>query len=81
MHPSQEQDSIASVKSAFTSLKVANAGIFQINETLDNSLVFTSLANAKYLLNYDAQTLSAIDIYLNLSIEEDVGKNGSSNYF
>lgn len=72
---------LASVKSAFTSLKVANAGIFQINETLDNSLVFTSLANAKYLLNYDAQTLSAIDIYLNPSIEEDVARMALQTIF
>ena len=56
-----------SVKSAFTSMKVANAGIFQVNEKLDNGTVFTSLENAKYLLNYDAETLSALDIYLNLS--------------
>ena len=60
---------------------MANAGIFQINETLDNSLVFTSLANAKYLLNYDAQTLSAIDIYLNPSIEEDVARMALQTIF
>ena len=60
-----------SVKSAFTSLKVANAGIFQVNETLDNGTVFTSLENAKYLLNYDAETLSAIDIYLKPAVDED----------
>ena len=59
------------IKGAFTSMKVANAGIFQVNETLDNSLVFTSIENAKYLLNYDAETLSAIDIYLEPSADED----------
>ena len=59
------------IKGAFTSMKVANAGIFQVNETLDNSLVFTSIENAKYLLNYDTETLSAIDIYLEPSADED----------
>ena len=61
---------ISAVKSAFTSLKVANSGIFQINETLDNSQVFTSIENAKYLLNYDATSFSAIDIYLRDSADE-----------
>ena len=72
---------ITSVKSAFTSMKVANAGIFQINETLDNSQVFTSLENAKYLLNYDAQTLSAIDIYLKPSVEEDAARTALQTIF
>ena len=60
-----------SVNSAFKSMKVANAGIFQINESKGNSQVFTSLENAKYLLDYDDETLSAIDVYLEPSTNED----------
>ena len=60
-----------SVNSAFKSMKVANAGIFQINESKGNSQVFTSLENAKYLLGYDEETLSAIDVYLEPSTNED----------
>jgi lipoprotein-releasing system permease protein len=70
-----------SVKSAFTSMKVANAGIFQVNETLDNGTVFTSLENAKYLLNYDAETLSALDIYLKPSIDEEVARSALQSIF
>ena len=70
-----------SVKSAFTSMKVANAGIFQVNETLDNGTVFTSLENAKYLLNYDAETLSALDIYLKPSIDEEVARSTLQSIF
>jgi len=70
-----------SVKSAFTSMKVANSGIFQVNETLDNGTVFTSLENAKYLLNYDAQTLSAIDIYLEPSANEDTARAALQSIF
>ena len=81
MRPNQAQDRSASVKSAFTSMKVANAGIFQINETLDNSQVFTSLENAKYLLNYDAETLSAIDIYLKPSVDEDAARTALQSIF
>ena len=70
-----------SVKSAFTSMKVANAGIFQVNETLDNGTVFTSLENAKYLLNYDAETLSALDIYLKPSIDEEAARSALQSIF
>ena len=65
---------ISSVKGAFTSLKVANAGIFQINETLDNSQVFTSIENAKYLLNYPPETVSAIEVYLAPSVDEETAR-------
>ena len=65
---------ISSVKGAFTSLKVANAGVFQINETLDNSQVFTSIENAKYLLNYPPETVSAIEVYLAPSVDEDAAR-------
>ncbi|MDA9126833.1 FtsX-like permease family protein, partial [Flavobacteriaceae bacterium] len=67
--------------SAFTSMKVANAGIFQVNETLDNGTVFTSLENAKYLLNYDAETLSALDIYLKPSIDEETARSALQSIF
>jgi len=62
-------------------MKVANAGIFQVNETLDNGTVFTSLENAKYLLNYDAETLSALDIYLKPSIDEEVARSALQSIF
>jgi lipoprotein-releasing system permease protein len=65
---------ISSVKGAFTGMKVANAGIFRINETLDNSQVFTSIENAKYLLNYPPETLSAIEVYLTPSVDEKTAR-------
>jgi lipoprotein-releasing system permease protein len=65
---------ISSVKGTFTSMKVANAGIFRINETLDNSQVFTSIENAKYLLNYPPETLSAIEVYLTPSVDEKTAR-------
>ena len=65
---------ISSVKGPFTSLKVSNAGIFQINETLDNSQVFTSIENAKYLLNYPPETVSAVEVYLAPSVDEGTAR-------
>jgi len=72
---------ISSVKGAFTSLKVANAGIFQINETLDNSQVFTSIENAKYLLNYPPETVSAIEVYLAPSVDESTARADIQSVF
>ena len=72
---------ISSVKGAFTSLKVANAGIFQINETLDNSQVFTSIENAKYLLNYQPETVSAIEVYLAPSVDESTARADIQSVF
>jgi lipoprotein-releasing system permease protein len=52
-----------------------------VNETLDNGTVFTSLENAKYLLNYDAETLSALDIYLKPSIDEEAARSALQSIF
>jgi|TARA_B110000003_G_scaffold254946_1_gene271352 lipoprotein-releasing system permease protein len=72
---------ISSYKGVFKSMKVVNAGIFQINETLDNSQVFTSLENAKYLLNYGPDTVSAIEIYLTPSADEETVRSEIQTIF
>ena len=53
---------ITSVKSAFKSMKVANVGVFQINESVNGSLVYTSLENAQYLLGLNENQISGIEI-------------------
>jgi len=53
---------ILSVGDAFKSLKVINVGIFQINDELNNSMVFTSIDNARYLLGLSNTSLSSIEI-------------------
>jgi lipoprotein-releasing system permease protein len=53
---------IMSVKGAFKSMKVVNVGIFQINESLNNSLVYTSIENARYLLGLKPNQISALEI-------------------
>ena len=72
---------ISSYKGAFKSMKVVNAGIFQINETLDNSQVFTSIENAQYLLNYGPDTVSAIEIYLDPSTNEETVRSEIQTIF
>ena len=53
---------ILSVRDAFKTLKVINVGIFQINDELNNSMVFTSIDNARYLLGLSNTSLSSIEI-------------------
>ena len=53
---------LMSIKDAFKSMKVVNVGIFQINDDLNNSLVFTGIENAKYLLGLPKSAVSAIEI-------------------
>ncbi len=63
--PKPGKGQITSVKSAFNSINAVNVGVFQINESLDNSYVYTNLNTAKYLLNYDDYQISALEILLN----------------
>lgn len=53
---------IMSVKGAFKSMKVVNVGIFQINESLNNSMAYTSIENARYLLAVKPNQISALEI-------------------
>ena len=62
---------IFSVKDAFKSLKVVNSGVFKINDELNNSLVFTSIENARYLLGLANFSLSSIEISIESGYDTD----------
>jgi lipoprotein-releasing system permease protein len=62
--PKPGQGQITSIKSAFNSINALNVGVFQINETLDNSYVYTNLNTAKRLLGYKDDQISALEIIL-----------------
>jgi len=64
----------SSVKSTFNSVNATNSGVFQINETLDNSYVFANIETVKYLLNYKENQISAIEIQLKNPKNLDVVK-------
>lgn len=55
---------IMSVKSAFKNMTVVNVGIFQVNDALNESMVFTSIENAKYVLGIPNNEVSAIELTL-----------------
>ena len=63
--PKPGKGQISSVRSAFNTVNATNVGIFQINEELDNSWVFSSFETAQYLLNYKDNQVSAIEVHLN----------------
>ena len=54
-----------SEKEAFNIITASNVGVFEINETLDNSMVYSSVELVQELLNYNKTTFSALEIKLN----------------
>ena len=60
--PKPGKGQITSAKSAFNTMSVVNSGVFQINEDLDYSTVYTSMSLAKHLLNYNDSQISAIEV-------------------
>jgi len=61
---------ISSVKSIFNSVQAVNVGIFDINEELNNEYVYTDISTARYLLNFDKDQVTAIELKLNGATRE-----------
>jgi lipoprotein-releasing system permease protein len=72
--PKPGKGQFSSIKSAFNSINTTNSGVFQINEELDNSLVFANIETVKRLLNYKENQLSAIEFKLNTVEDIDAVK-------
>ena len=79
--PKPGKGQISSVKGAFNSITAVNIGIFQINEDLDSKYVFTDIINAKYLLNYDQNQISSIELKLNPTADQTEVKAAISKIF
>ncbi|MGC6437464.1 MAG: ABC transporter permease [Flavobacteriaceae bacterium] len=67
--PKPGKGQILSVKGAFKSLKVINVGVFQVNDALNESMVFTSIDNAKYMLGIANDQVSAIELTLDQAVD------------
>lgn len=63
--PKPGKGQITSVRGAFNSVRVVNVGIFQINETLDNEIVYSDLETAAYLMNFTDNQISSLEIKTN----------------
>ena len=72
---------ISSVKSTFKSLKVANVGVFQINESINGSRVYTSIQNAQYLLGLEENQISALEILTSPNADLDHVKSELNKVF
>ncbi|OIQ27230.1 MAG: ABC transporter permease [Bacteroidetes bacterium MedPE-SWsnd-G2] len=71
----------SSMKSALSSLNVFNVGVFQINEELDNSYIYGNLDTARYLLNYNSNQFSALELKLDETADEAFVKAQISEVF
>ncbi|MBT8266135.1 MAG: ABC transporter permease [Bacteroidia bacterium] len=79
--PKPGQGQITSLKSAFNSIAAINVGVFQINEELDNSYVFTNLETARMLLNYEEDQFSGVEIILSDKDQINTIKSDLENTF
>ncbi len=62
--PKPGKGQITSVKGAFNSLQAYNVGVFDINEELNSQYIYANIETAKYLLNYDENQVSSIELKL-----------------
>lgn len=62
--PKPGKGQVTSVENAYNSVRAVNTGIFQINETLDNSLVYANIEMAQHLLGYSENEITALEITL-----------------
>ena len=62
--PKPGKKQILSIDDSFSRLDVVNVGLFEINEALDFSLVYTSLTDIQRLLGYGEDQLSSVEFIL-----------------
>lgn len=72
--PKPGKGQITSTKNAFNSVRTLNVGIFDINEKINDSYVFTSLDLAQNLLSYQPNQTSAIEFKLKADADESIVK-------
>lgn len=72
--PKPGKGPITSIKSAFSTVKVVNVGVFDINENLNTSYVFTSIALAQNLLNYKPNQIAALEFKLANGVSQTQAK-------
>lgn len=70
--PKPGKGQITSVKGAFNSVKTYNIGIFDINEELNNEIIFSDIETARYLLNYNTDQISSIELKLNPDADQEL---------
>jgi lipoprotein-releasing system permease protein len=62
--PKPGKKQILSINDSFSKLNVVNVGLFEINEALDFSLIYTGLKDLQKLLGYNENQISSLEIIL-----------------
>ena len=62
--PKPGKKQILSVDRSFSKLNVVNVGLFEINEALDFSLIYTDIVDLQQLLGYDKDHISSVEFML-----------------
>lgn len=72
--PKPGKGQITSTKNAFNTVKAFNTGIFDINETLNDSYIFAPIDLAQHLLNYNPNQITALEFKLKEGTDEMLAK-------
>ena len=68
--PKPGKGQISSIKNALTSVKTLNVGIFDINESLNNTYIYAPINLTKKLLNYKDNQITALEFKLEEDADE-----------
>jgi lipoprotein-releasing system permease protein len=72
--PKPGKGQITSTSNAFNSIKAVNTGVFDINEKINDTYIFSSLDLAKQLLRYKNNQISGIEFRLASGSDETITK-------
>ena len=79
--PKPGKGQLSSIKGAYNSVYVNNVGLFDINEQLNNSVIYADISLAQELLNYQTQQISSIEIKLSEYADESEVLSSLKTYF
>ena len=71
MVPKPGKGQITSIKGAFRSVTVSNTGVFNINEDIDNSIIYTNIETARYLLDFTQDQVTDIEFKIDAPENEE----------
>lgn len=73
--PKPGKGQITSVKQAFNHVPAINVGVFDINENLNDTHIYSSIALARELLNFESNQITNIEFKLKEGVDEDLVKS------
>ncbi|MCF7559527.1 ABC transporter permease [Sabulilitoribacter multivorans] len=72
--PKPGKGQITSAKNAYNTISAINVGVFYINETINDTYIYSSIDLTKNLLNYDPNQITSIEFKLKDGADEDEAK-------